>query len=292
MIRSMTGYGRGERIAGNIKYISEARSLNHRFLEVNVRLPQPVTVYEWEIRRLTSSLFSRGRIDINVKIEGAIGSEISPELNISLVEEYIRIIRELKDRFKLTGEISIDNILHLKDVIIFKEREGRKEEMKEALIGAVSDSLNALRTMRIEEGKIMEASIRQSISRINGYLGEIRERRKESVRAYVESIKERMREILQGMSISEERLYQEAALLAEKYDITEEVSRITSHISQFLAAIESEGASGRKLDFILQEIFRETNTISAKTQDISIIRSSLEIKNELEKIREQVQNVE
>ncbi len=292
MIRSMTGYGRGERVAGDIKYISEARSLNHRFLEINVRLPQPATVYEWEIRRLASSLFSRGRIDINVNMEGAIGSEISIELNIPLVEEYIRIMRELKDRFKLMGEISIDSILHLKDVIIFKEREGWKEEMKDALMGAVSDSLNALRAMRIEEGKIMEESIRQSISRINGYLGEIRERRKESVRAYVESIKERMREILQGMSISEERLYQEAALLAEKYDITEEISRITSHIAQFLTAVESEGAAGRKLDFILQEIFRETNTISAKTQDISIIRSSLEIKNELEKIREQVQNVE
>lgn len=292
MIKSMTGYGRGERVYGDIKCICEAKSLNHRFLEINVRLPQSLSSYEWEIRRMASSLFSRGRIDINVKIEGALEGEVCLELNIPILKEYLKLIAQLKERFNIPGEPSIDSILRLKDVIIFKEKEEWQEGIKEALIGAVSDSLNALRVMRIEEGRGIEESIRQGIRRIEGFLKEIREKKKESVKAYIELLRSRIKGLVEDIKISEERLYQEATLLAERYDITEEVSRVVSHMEQFRTAIESEGTTGRKLDFLLQEITREINTISAKAQDIAIIRNALEIKNELEKLREQIQNVE
>lgn len=295
MIRSMTGYGRAEGFLGGRKYIVEVKSLNHRYLELSLRMPANLAPLELEVKKKINEQLVRGRIDVTIRRENQAGTEEARplEMNLSLVKNYHDLLTRLKEQFGLTDEITLDMLTGLKDVFVPVELpEDDVNTIWEGLAVVLNEALEALTMMRQKEGAALREDLESRIALIDGYLGEIEACVPRNVQEYQRRLADRVRELLDGMSVDEARLCQEVAIMAEKSDITEEIVRFRSHIGQFLEMLKSREAVGRKVDFLIQEMNREVNTIGSKSSDAQISRHVIEIKSELSKLREQVQNIE
>lgn len=295
MIASMTGYGRAEGVVKGKRIAVEMKSLNHRFLEMVFRLPAPVSSWEFEIRKKLSGAFSRGRIEITVWIDALdeLGEgENLPSVNIPLARRYADLLRLLKTELNLGGEIDISLIASLRDV--FSSRDSTCPDVFpwDDLEEIFQKAICALKEMRFREGESLKQDLLDRINQVSTYLDYIEERSPTVVREYRERLTERMREILGAVDIDENRIYQEVALFAERCDVTEEIVRLRSHIDQFRQLLAIGGVVGRKIDFLLQEMNREINTLGSKISDVTITRHVIEVKNEIAKIREQAQNIE
>ena len=294
MIRSMTGYGRGEAVLAGKKLVVELKSLNHKSLESSIRLPSFLSTLEVNIKKRVGERISRGRVEVNVRIDsdpGAIGGD-RVEANIPLIRSYYDLLTGLKETFHLTEEISLRTLIGVKGGIYTAESELDLAEIWSIMDGALNDSLDSLARMKEAEGRLLYDDFTARLGAVADCVATIKSRLPEVVKNYQERLSSRIRELTGGMECDESRLIQEVAIMAEKSDITEEIVRLESHMEQFRIMLGSDEPIGRKMDFLLQEMHREINTIGSKSSDLAISGTVIEMKTELAKLREQVQNIE
>ena len=293
MIKSMTAYGRSEYLLGDTLFIAEIRSINNRYRDIILRIPRNYQVLEKELKTINSSRNRRGRIEVSVQMEN--NGEEGPyklELNMSLVNSYFKIFNQLAEHLGLDQEIQLDSLCQMKDVILIKPEEVDVEKLKPGFQQVVEQALDSLDVMRVKEGEAIEADFIERLDLLVQYVNEVDNRAPSLVEEYRKRLKEKTDRILKDMTVDDIRLVQEVALFAERSDITEEIVRIRSHLEQFREYLSIDDAMGRRLDFLIQEINREVNTLSTKASDSFISKVVVEMKAELEKLREQAQNVE
>jgi uncharacterized protein (TIGR00255 family) len=294
MTKSMTGYGKAEGILSGRKMTVEMKSVNHRFLEISLRLPQMLLPLESEIKKRMTEQFSRGKIDIVVRANGD-GNPADEErfmLNIPLIRNYYALLSQLKGELHITEDISLATLTGLRDIFVPVEIEQQPAELWEGFSGILDEAVKGFSAMRETEGECLTRDLRDRLDAISGFLDKIDSRAPAVVVEYQKRLTERIRELAAGIALDESRLLQEVAIMAERSDITEEIVRLRSHVEQFSDMLADENAAGRKIDFLLQEMGREINTIGSKSGDIEISRFVVEVKSELAKLREQVQNIE
>ncbi len=294
MIRSMTGYGRAEAVLGGRKFAVEMKSVNHRYLEISVRLPGMLSSLDTEIKKRIGGQFSRGRIEATIRVDGDEIVENSGRLtlNLPLARNYHALLCQLKKELQLGDEISLAMITAFRDVFVPTESVQDPATLWEGLSKLLDEAIRTLTEMRAREGESLQRDLTTRLSLIACVLEAIAGRAPQVVCEYQKRLGDRIRELTGDMTIDESRLLQEVAIMAEKSDITEEVVRFRSHIEQFNDLLAMGDGAGRKIDFLIQEMGREINTIGAKSGDAEISRNVIEIKSELAKLREQVQNIE
>ncbi len=293
MIRSMTGYGRREMERGSVRLIVEMRSVNHRFCEFVVRLPKTWGIMEDRIKKEVSRRVRRGRVEISVSIEQNPLHTQEALLNWDMAEQYMKLSAELHERFSIPETITTRDLLLLPGMILMDEVTATPvEEVAEWLMVAVEEAADDLLAMKQTEGERLAQDLLMRLQLIGGWSHKIKELAPQVVEEYRNRLSQRIQSLQQEIPLDESRLAQEILLFADRVDITEEITRLNSHISQFAEQVESEEAVGRKLDFLLQEMNREVNTVGSKANYLPIQSLAVEMKTELEKMREQVQNIE
>lgn len=293
MIKSMTAFGRSETKGDNRRFAVEIRSLNHRYRDIVVRLPRYLIALEDRIKKLIAARISRGLIEVTVNIKEDKHSDVNLQLNLSRAESYYLLLKELKDALKIKEPISLDTILACEGVISAENVEIDPDQFWGGLSPCIAEALDAVEAMKETEGEALYKDLLKRLGMIEKNLHKIKEKASSLSLIYYNRLKERIVKLTENVVEADpNRLAQEAAFLADRSDVTEELVRLSSHVQQFHSIIESEGPSGRPLNFLLQEMHREANTISSKINDVELSHVVVAIKSELEKMREQVQNVE
>ena len=289
----MTGFGRAECQEDDYTYQAEIRSVNNRFIEINTRLPKAYSDLEQPLKKLIKSHCSRGSISLTISLEFSNDSlgewEIKP--NLPLAKQYLDTLKNIQNSLGLTGDVDLKSVIGLREIIKI-DPVTIDAAKKDLILNITKEALASLQKMREEEGKTLQKDLAQRIDSIETHLADIESRHPQVIGEYQEKLKERIKNITDGLELDETRLAQEAALLADRSDITEEMTRLKSHLNQFRSFFNTNEPIGRKLEFITQEINREVNTTGSKSSDIIISKRVIEIKSDLEKIREQVQNIE
>jgi uncharacterized protein (TIGR00255 family) len=294
MIKSMTGFGSYEYSDDKQKVTVEVRSVNHRYCDISLHMPRRYSFAEEKIRAAVKETVCRGKIDINFSIEKLEESDIKIGLNRSIAGQYYEKLLELSDSFDLDGDISLEYLAGLPDVLVAMPMVEDTEGLTRILVHTVKMAVADLDNMRKIEGAKLKEAMENSGSKIRSLLSYIEERAPLVSKEYAEKMCKRIEDLLaSSVEIPEDRIATEAAIFADKCSIEEEVTRLKSHIDQMYIILSSEdGPDGKRLDFLVQEMNREANTIGSKANDIGITRKMLDIKNEVENIREQVQNIE
>lgn len=294
MVKSMTGFGRGEYNDGKRNILVEIKSVNHRYCDIQVRMPRRYSFAEDAIKNAIKAKVNRGKIDVSMSVEYIAESDIKVELNRPLVSQYIENMNVLKDEYGVKGDITLDLISGMPEVLKQVTDVEDEDEIRHNIIKATDIAADNLVKMREVEGEKLAKDLVERADLIKDMVGEISVKAEALPGIYRDKLKARIDDILDGAAeISEERLAQEVAIFADKADITEEITRLRSHMDQMKSIIaKSKGADGKKLDFLVQEMNREANTIGSKANDLGITEIMLRIKSEVEKIREQVQNIE
>ena len=288
---SMTGFGKGEYREGGLCVTVELKSVNNRFLDLAVKCPHALAPYEEDVRALLRSRFSRGRIDVFVSMTDLREKPKTPRVDFALAEGYLSAAGALSERFpEAENDVSLAFLLRLPDVVRFEEEEGEDGALKPALLAAAEKAAGALSAMRRAEGDRLKEDVLQRGKEIASLRDAISERAPLVAEEYRKKLTERMNEYLGG-KVDETRILTEAALFADKCSIDEELTRLSSHIKELFRIAEEETV-GRKLDFLIQEFNRECNTVCSKSNDAAITALALKMKNEIEKVREQIQNLE
>ena len=288
MPKSMTGFSKAETEATSGKCSGEARSLNSRYLEVSLKLPRSASAYEQRLRDLAKKRVKRGRLDVTIKWERTEESPALPTLNEEAIKWYIGVARHLKETYGLQGDLTLDNILNAKDIIVYEEN----SLPEDALYACFDTLLIKLNEEREREGSLIRQDLFARLEKLQASLSEIELRWPSVIKRHEETLREKVNKVTQASSIDESRILQEIAIYMEKVDIAEEITRLTGHLAHFRQTLDASDEMGRKLDFIIQEMVRETNTIGSKSNDMYISERVIQIKVEIEKMREQVQNVE
>lgn len=293
MIKSMTGYGRGEFSNEFYNFKVEIKSVNHRYNDITIKMPRYLSVFEESIKKIVKEKISRGKVDIYVNLEYIHDSAIDIKADIPLALTYKNTLMELSKELDLQEDIRLHTILGMPEVIKTERKELDEDLAFESLKEALSIALYDIINMRIEEGKALKKDMISNLTNIEDLVKYIEDRAPLVVTDYRDRLRERINEILdKDIEIDEDRLNYEVVHFADRSNINEEIVRLRSHIKQFYSILDEEGSVGRKLDFLTQELNRETNTIGSKANDIQISQYVVEIKSEIEKIREQVQNIE
>ncbi|MBF8982207.1 YicC family protein [Lutibacter sp. B2] len=293
MIKSMTGFGRGEAKDLERNFIVEVKSVNHRYNDIVVRMPRKITYLEDNIKNKIKDMVKRGRVEVYINVENTSKSDVNISLNQDLANEYIKCLKSISTQYDVVDDISVSFISKFPDVLIIESKEEDQEAVWSCLEKAVDAAVAKLVDMRMIEGKKLAQDIENRCSYIAEVVDKIEVRSPQVVLEYKEKLRERVNEIIDGSAeIDEQRINIEIACIADKSNITEEIVRLKSHISQLSNALKSEDQIGRKLDFLIQEMNREVNTIGSKSNDLVSIDYVVDVKSELEKIREQVQNIE
>ena len=294
MIKSMTGYGRSEYNDGKRNIIVEIKSVNHRYNDITFKMPRRYSFVEDRLKNLVKDVLRRGKIDVSIIVENITEEDTQIKMNAIVAEQYINNLKELQENFNLTGELDLQFISTLPDVMKSVPVIEDEEYIYQSFSVPLKEALEKLDDMRILEGEKLAKDIIMRSNLIRDYLKQIEERAPQVPIEYKDRLTERIKELLgNNVEIPEDRIVMEATIFADKSNITEELVRLDSHISQLNHIINnSNQPDGRKLDFLVQEMNREVNTIGAKANDLKITGCVVEIKSELEKIREQVQNIE
>ncbi|MBN1102634.1 MAG: YicC family protein [Deltaproteobacteria bacterium] len=293
MLRSMTGYGRGESTLGDRTVMAEIKSVNNRYRDIIVRLPKTLQSLEDEVRSRVASRMRRGRVEVLVQFNRRNGqTEYALDLNLPLARSYYQILRRVCEEFGLEGEIRAEELCQMRDVIAYKPEEENMEEVGAGLRVAVDKALDSWDTMRLHEGKVIEEDLAMRLGNISEHVDRIEEISPLVLEEYRKRLRDKVSQMLPGRDVDEGLLAQEVVFFSDRSDITEEIVRAKSHLAQFRKALTLDDALGRKLDFLTQEIHREVNTMSSKASVASISATTVDIKVEIEKMREQIQNVE
>jgi len=288
----MTGYGRGSIQENGRSFTVEIKSVNNRYLDVYIRLPRQISSLEDRIRKYVSTRISRGKVDIYISQDKFSEDDIEINLDENVARAYYNSLCTLKDKFQLKDDITLSMLVDIPDVLKIEKKEEDKEEIWNAIIKAIDESLNMFVDMRSSEGLKLSKDISERCDFIQEKVLEIENKCPVVVDEYREKIRQRVSEYLKEIEIDESKLLNEVAFFSDKVNITEEIVRLKSHLVQMKKTLSLEEPVGRKLDFLIQEMNRETNTIGSKSSDLFITNLVVDIKSELEKIREQVQNIE
>lgn len=293
MIRSMTGYGRCESTTGAGTLVVEARSVNHRFCEIVVRVPKPFAALEDRLRKLVARCVQRGRVDVSVSVQGQKNGTKSLALDRTLAKQYHRALRDLQRELGLPGTVDLAMVASVRDIIsVIDQPPTQDPRLERALVRLLKRALSDLDAMRVREGKALARDLAQRIRAVGATADAIERRAPLVVEEHFARMRTRVEKLLSGSEPDRQRLHQEVAVYADRGDITEELTRLRSHLAQLDGSMRRRGSIGKTLDFLLQEVGREVNTIGSKASDAQIATYVVEIKAELEKIREQVQNIE
>ncbi|HHW00508.1 MAG TPA: YicC family protein [Clostridiaceae bacterium] len=292
MIRSMTGFGRGEYENGGRKYVVEIKTVNHRYADIFVKVPRQISFIEDRVRQTVSKNLSRGKIDVFVNYESNEENSKLVLIDEVLAESYINAVRFLRDNFGLQDDISTSLISRFPDVLKVEKAEEDVDEIWEGLKIALDEAISCVIKMRENEGEGLKKDFLKKAAYVESLVEEISKRAPEVVKDYKQRLETRIKELLEQQTIDESRLAMEVAIFADRCSIDEELVRIKSHINQLREILDMDQPIGRKLDFLIQEMNREINTIGSKANDLIITKNVIEIKSEIEKIREQIQNVE
>lgn len=293
MIRSMTGFGRGESFDEVRKFTVEIKTLNHRYSDIIVRMPKHFNYLDEKIKKIIRSKVTRGRVEIYVGFENIGESDVDVKANLSLARSYKDALENLANDLNIVNDISLDILSKFPEVLNLEKKEVDEDEVWKCLKSALEEALEKMIAMRVTEGEELIKDINEHCNTIMDVLSKIEERSPEIVEEHKKKLHTRIEELLEGKyEIDENILANEVAFFADKSNINEEIVRLNSHINQLLKTLESDISVGRKLDFLVQEMNREINTIGSKVSDVKITNNVVEIKSELEKIREQIQNIE
>ena len=292
MIKSMTGYGRAQGSFSGGDITVEVKSVNNRYLDCGVKLPRGYAYLEESIKALVQKSISRGKVDVFVTINAAGADNVTVSVNTPVAEGYLAAMRQLVEQYGVADDISASVFSRFSDVFLVEKQEQDENEVKSAIGGVVSEALSAFDTMRTREGQALKADLLQKAEGILTLVSKVEERSPITVKSYRERLTAKMQEVLADRQIDEARIIQEAAIYADKVAVDEETVRLRSHVDQLQTMLREGGVIGRKLDFLMQEMNREANTIGSKGNDVEQARNVVNIKSELEKIREQIQNIE
>lgn len=292
MIKSMTGFGRCEVLKDSRKFTVELKSVNHRYLDVNIRMPKKLNFFETSIRTLLKSYADRGKVDIFITYEDLSQSQVSVKYNAALAAEYLKYLNQMAEEFSLDNDVRVSTLSRYPEVFTMEECNEDEDELwnglKEALEGAFSQFVE----MRTKEGERLKEDILLKLDLLSEQIRFIEERSPQIIAEYRTKLEEKMRELLEDTQIDDNRIAAEVILFADKICTDEEVVRLKSHIQHMKETLEESNGIGRKLDFIAQEMNREANTILSKANDLDISNRAISLKTEIEKIREQIQNIE
>lgn len=293
MIKSMTGYGRGEYSNSGYNMKIEIKTVNHRYNDISVRMPRHMSYLEESIKKMIKENISRGKVDVYVNLEYVGGTPIDIKVDMELARSYRDSLERINSELELPGEIRINNVLSLSDIIKTEKKEIDEELLWEVVRVSLEEALEDLMGMKYREGQELQDDMIANLDQVDIILEEIELRSPEVVREYRDKLRIRIDELLDGsIEIDDDKLSHEVAYFADKSNINEEVIRLKSHIGQFREILKEEETVGRKLDFLMQEMNREINTIGSKANDVHISSRVVAVKAEIEKIREQVQNLE
>jgi uncharacterized protein (TIGR00255 family) len=292
MIKSMTGYGKNEVTLVSGRIVVEIRSVNHRYSEISVKLPRTLIALENDVRKCVAEQVKRGKIEVFILQEGLIGAAALPTVNIPLAKVYYEAFSKIKDALGLYDPVPLSLIAAQKDLLVMEERGVPAETLREMLLAAVKDAVDNLDAMRTCEGKALLEDLQARSALLSGLILRITERAPVAVAENSFKLRARVMQLAGESGVDEGRLAQEFVFMADRCDITEELVRFNSHLKQFDETLKLNDPVGRKLDFLIQELNREVNTIGSKANDAEITSFIVEMKAELEKIREQVQNIE
>lgn len=288
----MTGYGRAEVKQAGRLVVVEIKSVNHRYFEFSARTPRALGFLDDRLKKYVQSRVSRGKVDVFVSVEGIEQENADVVVNHALAEGYVRALRELRDTYGLGGELTVPLVAGMSGVLSVQRPPEDEEEVWAMVLPAAEQAVDAFIAMREMEGRRLCEDVLGRIDTILAAVTQIEQRSPQTVQEYRSKLEERLKELLSGAAVEEQRLLTEAAIVADKTAVAEETVRLRSHMQQAVSLLGLNGAIGRKLDFLVQEMNREINTIGSKAQDIAIARTVVDVKAEIEKIREQIQNLE
>ncbi len=291
-MRSMTGFGRSRGILGGKEYLVEIRSVNSRYCEISAKIPRSYTYLEEKLKTLVKSGISRGKAEVFLSVTDVESRSTSVTVNIPVVKNYLEELRRCGSELGLNDNLALTDVFRMTDAFTVVRTESDEEEIWNAVSSVAAEALEQFDKMRCTEGEKLKTDILEKLSNIEKMTGEVEKLSPKTTEAYCSKLRERIREILEDKQIDEQRILTEAAIFAEKTAVDEETVRLRSHFRQFREMCESVEPIGRKLDFMVQELNRESNTIGSKAQDVLITKLVIEMKSEIEKIREQIQNIE
>jgi uncharacterized protein (TIGR00255 family) len=287
----MTGFGRSRISSASFSVNVEVKTVNHRFSEINVRMPRQLLKVEDKIKKNLNQHLRRGRAEVYIMIEGEGAVTRKIQVDWKLLEEYYLFIKEARDKFKIEGKVLLQDLLTRNEFLHIEENDAGNEELESLVLRATEEAVLLCKQMRVIEGEELKKDLITSLLQLDSNIDELREYAPLVVSAYKERLMKRIEELVQGQ-IDESRVLTEVAIFADKIDINEELTRLNSHVQQFKHTLNEMEPIGRKLDFLVQEMNREANTIGSKANDSTITKKVVEIKSLLEKLKEQVQNIE
>ena len=288
----MTGYGRAVETVNGREFTVELRSVNNRYLDCSVRLPRMLSFAEDAVKQAVKTSISRGKVDVFISVRSEAGDEVQVTLNQSVVKSYLAAMHQMVDEFGVADDISVSAVSRLPEVFIIEKPQVDEEQLMSDLMGVVGKALEGYDAMRCAEGEALDRDLRSRGQTILELVAQVEEGNGKTVSDYRARLEAKIREVLANTAIDESRILTEAAIFADKVAVDEETVRLRSHLKQMNNMLTTGGAMGRKLDFLLQEMNREANTIGSKCTDVNLARIVVDIKAELEKIREQTQNIE
>jgi uncharacterized protein (TIGR00255 family) len=291
MVVSMTGFGRGKAESERCSVTVEVKTVNHRFCEFHIRMPRQLLKTEEKIKKKLGEHIKRGRVEVFVTLEGEGIVSRRVHIDWEALDEFVDNISEIKNRYSLAGDLEIRDIVSREDIIHIEEREAENEELDLLVLSAVEEAGLKLVEMRRLEGAALHKDVLQYISLMSNHILRVKQFAPDVVDQYRERLRKKMADFMEG-NAGDDRIMTEAAFFADKADISEEIARLESHVCQFTEILKVDEPLGRKLDFLLQEMNREVNTIGSKANDSKIAREVVEMKSLLEKVKEQVQNIE
>ncbi|MCR5523100.1 MAG: YicC family protein [Clostridia bacterium] len=292
MIKSMTGYGRAQEIVDGMNITVEIKSVNHRYFEFSSRLPRNYGFLDEKLKSYFSGILARGKMECNVLIENTEEPDVVIEVNHPLLSSYLKAYGEISERYGMENNIRLTDVVRIPDIFTARKQAADEEKIWNAVRAVADCAADGFINMRSAEGEKLRADVASRLDTILDLVACVEKRSPETVREYNEKLTSRLKELLNTADIDEQRVLTEAAVFADKIAVAEETVRLRSHISQMRTFLEAKEAIGKKMDFLVQEMNREANTIGSKANDVEIARNVINIKAEIEKIREQIQNIE
>ncbi|WP_017186429.1 YicC/YloC family endoribonuclease [Alkalibacillus haloalkaliphilus] len=292
MVKSMTGYGQATQKLDELQLSVEVKTVNHRFLDFSFKMPRELMALEDRMKSQVKQYFERGRVDIFVNINGKTLTNQAIHVNWPLLNQYIDRVEEIKQHKNLSGQLDIEQLFQIEDAFVIEEENNFDSEVEQAILVALGEALSRVDRMRVDEGEALKTDVYQFAQEIEQLAKSLDQDKDKFKQNYYEKVTNRLKEFVADANVDENRLLQEIAILTDKGDITEEITRLLSHVEQVKSLLQQDGSIGRRLDFLTQELHREANTIGSKSNDVQVSKVTVDLKSVIEKIKEQVQNIE